>query len=67
MLDQAIIMVKLTLEVSGVRTKVMESDKSHKTIRDSNPAGSLGFFSRKERVTVPLTEDHYFWKRLRNI
>ena len=61
-------MVKLTLEVSGISIKVMESDKSFKTICeiegvvyfiDPKSPGSLGFLGGKERVTIPLTEEHY--------
>ena len=61
-------MVKLTLEVSGISIKVMESDKSHKTICEiegvvyfigHKAPGSLAFLGGKERVTIPLTEEHY--------
>ena len=61
-------MVKLTLEVSGISIKVMESDKSFKTMCeiegvvyfiDPKSPGSLGFLGGKERVTIPLTEEHY--------
>ena len=61
-------MVKLTLEVSGISIIVMESNKSFKTtceiegvvyFIDPKSPGSLGFLGGKERVTIPLTEEHY--------